>query len=52
MRGVTRRSLIRSSAGLVAAGALTRPYLADAAATEKAFTRVAEIFAKYPIAAG
>src|SRR5207253_8216913 len=33
MRGVTRRSLIRSSAGLVAAGALARPYLANAAAT-------------------
>ncbi len=33
MRGVTRRSLIRSSAGLVAAGAVARPYLANAAAT-------------------
>jgi multiple sugar transport system substrate-binding protein len=33
MRGVTRRSLIRGSAGLVAAGALARPYLANAAAT-------------------
>jgi len=33
MRGVTRRSLIRGSAGLVASGALTRPYLAKAAAT-------------------
>src|SRR5439155_24635451 len=33
MRGVTRRSLIRSSAGLVAAGALARPHLANAAAT-------------------
>ena len=33
MRLVTRRSLIRSSAGLVAAGTLVRPYLADAAAT-------------------
>jgi multiple sugar transport system substrate-binding protein len=33
MRGVTRRSLIRSSAGLVAAGALARPYVANAAAT-------------------
>src|SRR5437588_4497532 len=33
MRGVTRRSLIRGSAGLVATGALARPYLANAAAT-------------------
>src|SRR5438874_3206925 len=33
MRGVTRRSLIRGSAGLVATGALARPYLAHAAAT-------------------
>jgi multiple sugar transport system substrate-binding protein len=33
LRGVTRRSLIRGSAGLVAAGALARPYLANAAAT-------------------
>src|SRR6202521_1990628 len=33
MRSVTRRSLIRSSAGLVAAGALVRPYLANAAVT-------------------
>ena len=33
MRGVTRRSLIRGSAGLVMAGALARPYLANAAAT-------------------
>jgi multiple sugar transport system substrate-binding protein len=33
MRGVTRRSLIRGSAGLVAAGAMARPYLANAAAT-------------------
>src|SRR6202521_1671351 len=33
MRSVTRRSLIRSSAGLVAAGALVRPYIANAAAT-------------------
>src|SRR5205085_3257212 len=32
MRGVTRRSLIRSSAGLVAAGALAHPYVANAAA--------------------
>jgi multiple sugar transport system substrate-binding protein len=36
MRGVTRRSLIRSSAGLVAAGALGRPYVANAAATTAA----------------
>jgi multiple sugar transport system substrate-binding protein len=33
MRGVTRRSLIRGSAGLVAAGAMARPYLGNAAAT-------------------
>src|SRR5712671_3930002 len=33
MRGVTRRSLIRGSAGLMATGALARPYLANAAAT-------------------
>src|SRR5712671_4689013 len=33
MRGVTRRSLIHRSAGFVAAGALARPYLANAAAT-------------------
>jgi multiple sugar transport system substrate-binding protein len=33
MRAVTRRSLIRGSVGLVAAGALARPYLARAAAT-------------------
>jgi len=33
MRGITRRSLIRGSAGLVAVGALARPYLANAAAT-------------------
>ena len=33
MRGVTRRSLIRGSAGLVATGALAQPYLAHAAAT-------------------
>jgi len=33
MRGVTRRSLIRSSAGLVAAGAMAHPYVANAAAT-------------------
>jgi multiple sugar transport system substrate-binding protein len=32
MRQMTRRSLIRASVGLVAAGALTRPYLANAAA--------------------
>ncbi len=33
MHGVTRRSLIRGSAGLVMTGALARPYLANAAAT-------------------
>ena len=30
---ITRRSMLRSSAGLVAAGALARPYVANAAAT-------------------
>jgi hypothetical protein len=33
MRGVTRRSLIRGSAGLAMAGAVARRSLADAAAT-------------------
>jgi multiple sugar transport system substrate-binding protein len=33
MNSPTRRSLLRSSAGLLAAGALARPYLANAAAT-------------------
>lgn len=33
MNGPTRRSLLRSSAGLLAAGALARPYIANAAAT-------------------
>ncbi len=33
MRGVTRRSLIRGSAGLAMAGILARPHLANAAAT-------------------
>src|SRR5271155_5376496 len=33
MNGTTRRSLLRSSAGLVAAAALARPYIANAAAT-------------------
>jgi multiple sugar transport system substrate-binding protein len=33
MRGITRRSVIHNSLGLVAAGALARPYIARAAAT-------------------
>jgi len=33
MRLITRRSMLRSSAGLIAAGALARPYIANAAAT-------------------
>jgi multiple sugar transport system substrate-binding protein len=33
MNGTTRRSVLRGSAGLVAAAALARPYLANAAAT-------------------
>ena len=33
MRNLTRRSLLRSSFGLVTAGALARPYVANAAAT-------------------
>ena len=33
MTNLTRRSIIRSSVGLVAAGALARPYIANAAAT-------------------
>jgi hypothetical protein len=32
MRLITRRSMLRSSAGLIAAGALARPYIANAAA--------------------
>ena len=33
MKKLTRRSVLRSSAGLVAAGAVARPYIANAAAT-------------------
>lgn len=33
MEKLSRRSLLRASAGMVAAGALARPYIADAAAT-------------------
>ena len=33
MVGITRRSLIRSSVGLIAAGSLARPYIANAEAT-------------------
>jgi multiple sugar transport system substrate-binding protein len=33
MRLITRRSMLRSSAGLIAAGAVARPYIANAAAT-------------------
>src|SRR5271154_1642078 len=33
MNGTTRRSVLRGSAGLVAAAALARPYIANAAAT-------------------
>ena len=33
MRGVTRRSIVHGSVGLVAAGALARPHIARAAAT-------------------
>src|ERR1700722_4853945 len=33
MKFLTRRSLLRSSVGLVAAGTLARPYIANAAAT-------------------
>src|SRR3954452_9015878 len=33
MRLITRRSILRSSAGSIAAGALARPYIANAAAT-------------------
>ena len=33
MKGLTRRSVLRSSLGLAAAGTLARPYIADAAAT-------------------
>jgi multiple sugar transport system substrate-binding protein len=33
MNKMTRRSVLRASAGLIAAGALTRPYIANAAAT-------------------
>src|SRR5712671_3616152 len=33
MGGLTRRSVLRGSAGLAAAGALARPYIANAAAT-------------------
>jgi multiple sugar transport system substrate-binding protein len=33
MRGLTRRSVLRGSLGLVAAGSLARPYIANAAAT-------------------
>src|ERR1700757_550124 len=33
MRMLTRRSVLRSSAGLAAAGALGRPYIANSAAT-------------------
>ena len=47
MADLTRRSVLRASAASAAAGILGRPYLANAAA--KAFNRVEEIFAKYPI---
>jgi hypothetical protein len=33
MEKLSRRSVLRGSAGLVAAGALARPYIANAAAT-------------------
>ncbi|MGH7047287.1 MAG: hypothetical protein ACREE2_12970, partial [Stellaceae bacterium] len=33
MSGLTRRSVLRSSLGLAAAGALARPYIANAAGT-------------------
>ena len=33
MRLITRRSMLRGSAGLIAGGALARPYVANAAAT-------------------
>src|SRR5436190_18882235 len=33
MRLITRRSILRNSAGLIAAGALASPYIANAAAT-------------------
>ena len=33
MGRLTRRSVLRSSAGLIAVGALARPYIANAAAT-------------------
>ena len=56
MTNLTRRSVLRSSIAVAGAGALTRPHIANAAATtaeqavDKAFKRVEEIFAKYPIA--
>jgi hypothetical protein len=33
MAGLTRRSVLRGSLGLVAVGSLARPYIANAAAT-------------------
>src|SRR5437762_7282402 len=33
MRLITRRSMLRSSAGLIAAGSVARPYIGNAAAT-------------------
>jgi hypothetical protein len=56
MTNLTRRSVLRSSIGLAAVGALSRPYIAKAEATtaeawfaQEAFRRAEEIFAKYPI---
>ena len=44
MGGLTRRSVLEGSLAFGAAGALTRPYILNAAAAT-----VEEIFAKYPI---